>query len=180
MTSGGLLSASVTEVTASDGSAESPESTASAESTESTATEAATSNDDDDDSESSVTDTQESTSTAQVFHSLQPLTESQIQSAIEKGYAEFEGRSLSFSYPKSWYFTWLGNGEYGFTDNTAFSEYNNEVVKSNARLLVIVGELTEPCVYSKTKVIESIEYTVCAREPGLEKIVSAIADSIRK
>lgn len=131
-------------------------------------------------SSQSSASTESITSSGSVYHKLTPLTPEEVQATIAKGYASFEGRTLTFDYPTSWFFTWLGDGYYGFTDSKTFKESSEEVTKANSRIYVVVGQKTSECSYSRTKTLEAIEYTVCAREPGLESIVDHIAESVKK
>jgi hypothetical protein len=132
------------------------------------------SSDDEEDITSTDTD-----SSGTSLNQLQPLTQKEIQSTIAKGYSNFEGRSLVFDYPNDWLFTWLGDGHYGFTDYKTASLNDEDITFEISRLFVIVGDNSTTCSYSKAIERKGTNYTVCARETGLEELVNHIATTLR-
>lgn len=125
------------------------------------------------------TTTENETSTTQSFSDLEPLTAAEIQAAYDKGFSPFTGRMLSFEYPRMWYFSYLGDSKYGFTDDKTYQANNQEISQENSRILLIIGSAKDSCSASESVTLESTSYTVCAREPGLETITKKIASSIR-
>jgi hypothetical protein len=109
---------------------------------------------------------------------LEALSSAQVSAVVEKGYSPFSGRNLSFSYPKAWYFAYLEGGNYGFTDGESYSSGEDEVTLDNSRIMILAGKQDISCVDTAKKSIEDTEYTVCAREDGLEAVISDIAKSI--
>lgn len=116
----------------------------------------------------------------QSFSSLTPLTVAEVENVINKGFNPFQGRTLSFDYPKIWYFAYLGDGQYGFTDHGTYTESNSEIIESNSRVLIFSGSESTSCSYKKTERVGGTDYTVCAREPGLKEIIDTIAGSLKK
>lgn len=123
--------------------------------------------------------TENETSSSQSFSDLEPLTAAEIQAAYDKGFSPFTGRMLSFEYPRMWYFSYLGDSKYGFTDDKTYQSNNQEIRQENSRILLIIGAAKDSCSISESVTLESTSYTVCAREPGLESITKKIASSIR-
>ena len=132
--------------------------------------------------EEETTAPEDTTTTAEeqgeVMHEMEPLTDDQVARVIEKGFSPFQGRTLSFEYPKVWYFSYLGNGIYGFTDDETYKAAAEEITQKNSRLLVESGDLTVSCSYQQEQEVNDVTYTVCAREPGLKEVVDHIANSI--
>jgi len=126
-----------------------------------------------------TTPTTASTSTSQSFSDLPALTSAEIQAAYDKGFAPFTGRMLSFEYPRMWYFSYLGDSKYGFTDDKTYQANNQEISQGNSRIFLIIGSAKDSCSASESVTLESTSYSVCAREPGLEAIIKKIASSIR-
>ncbi|MDP2690964.1 MAG: hypothetical protein Q8O95_00990 [bacterium] len=116
----------------------------------------------------------------QSFTELEPLSPEEVNQVMEKGFSSFEGRSLSFEYPKVWYFSYLGNGKYGFTDDVTYKANEEQIDESTSRILLIAGSVDVPCAYKQETTLESTRYTVCAREPGLDQISDRVAESIKK
>lgn len=113
-----------------------------------------------------------------VLHDLEPLTADTISAIESKGYTPFSGRTLIFDFPKAWYFSYLEGGNYGFTDGESYLESDEEVTMGNSRILLIAGKQSIECVSEASQSIGDVQYTVCAREPGLEKVIQSIASSI--
>lgn len=114
------------------------------------------------------------------FTDLEPLSQSDIDRVLDRGFSPFEGRSLSFDYPKVWYFLYLGGGKYGFTDSDSYKANEEEVTEEISRVLLIAGMVDVSCNYKKTRSVEGTTYTLCTREPGLNEIADHIAESISK
>jgi len=114
------------------------------------------------------------------FTELTPLSQADVDHILEKGFSPFEGRTLSFDYPKVWYFSYLGDGKYGFTDDGTYKDSEEEINEVNSRLLIIAGSVDLSCTYKKSTSIDSTDYTVCTREPGLSEIADKISSSISK
>ncbi len=112
------------------------------------------------------------------LNNLEPLSSSQVDNVIAKGYSPFAGRTLSFDYPKAWYFAYLEGGNYGFTDGESYLSSEEEVTLENSRILIISGNQDLQCINKATKSINDTQYTVCARESGLEEVVADISKSI--
>lgn len=123
---------------------------------------------------------QENEEPGQSFSNLEPLSQADIDKVLEKGFSPFQGRTLKFDYPKLWYFTYLGDGKYGFTDDTTYKANNEEITEETSRVLIIVGSLSVSCTDTATKTIDDTSYTVCAREPGLGKIIDHMGQSLAK
>lgn len=129
------------------------------------------------DEENTEESTEEST---QSFSSLAPLSDSEIQKVVEKGFSPFQGRTLGFEYPKLWYFSYLGDGKYGFTDEATYKSSGEEITEENSRVLIVIGNLSVSCTGKSEKTIDSTTYTVCSREPGLSQIIERMGQSITK
>jgi hypothetical protein len=121
-----------------------------------------------------------SAESTQSFSTLEPLSASEIQNVIDKGFSPFQGRTLGFEYPKLWYFSYIGDGKYGFTDDATYKSAEEEITEENSRVLIVVGTLSVSCTEKATKTIDSTTYTVCAREPGLTQIIERMSESISK
>lgn len=124
-------------------------------------------------------ETETTTSSGPTFSTLEPLEESAIQRVVDKGFSPFEGRTLAFSFPSVWYFAYLGDGTYGFTDDTTYQENNEEIEISSSRMLLVVGNNNVSCAAEVTKTIEDTTYTVCTGESGLEEVAQKVADSLK-
>lgn len=120
------------------------------------------------------------TESAQSFSNLTPLTQADVDRVIEKGFSPFQGRTLGFEYPKLWYFSYLGDGKYGLTDETTFKDNGEEVTEDTSRVLLVMGTLNVSCTEKSTKEIDGTTYTVCARETGLSQIIERMSGSITK
>lgn len=117
---------------------------------------------------------------SQTYSSLTPLTTAEINNVIEKGFSSFQGKTLGFEYPKLWYFSFLGGGKYGFTDDATYKANQEEISESTSRIIIIVGSSDLSCTEKTTKTIADTTYTVCAREAGLTKIIQRMAESLSK
>jgi|CXWL01.1.fsa_nt_gi hypothetical protein len=131
-----------------------------------------------DDSPSTVEETQ--VNSEKSLTSLSSLSTENISKVLQKGFGSFSGRTITFDYPKSWYFSYLGDGKYGITDDITYAEAQQQITEDVSRILVIAGDLKITCVTTAVKTVENTEYTVCAREPGLKDMVDHIAESIVK
>ena len=109
---------------------------------------------------------------------LEPLSADEIQRTIDKGISSFQGRQLSFQYPTIWYFSYLEEGYYGFTDHETYVDQGEQVNRSNSRVFLLVDAPASSCVYNKETTVLGKTYTVCALQSGLNSIVDKIAESI--
>ncbi|MGE3278735.1 MAG: hypothetical protein AB7J40_02960 [Candidatus Altimarinota bacterium] len=129
---------------------------------------------------SSEQPSEEGEESGQSFSNLEPLSQSDIDKVLEKGFSPFQGRTLGFDYPKLWYFTYLGDGKYGFTDDATYKANSEEITEETSRVLIVVGNLSVSCTDTATKTIDDTTYSVCAREPGLGGIIDHMGQSISK
>jgi hypothetical protein len=118
------------------------------------------------------------TGSEESLNKLEALSSVQISSVIEKGYSPFSGRTLSFEYPKAWYFAYLEGGNYGFTDGESYKDAEEEVNMDNSRILIVSGKQEISCVATAKQTVNDTQYTVCAREAGLSEVIQSIAKSI--
>lgn len=108
------------------------------------------------------------------FTTLPPLSSDDVQKILTRGFNPFQGRAISFDYPKSWYFSYLGNGIYGMTDDKTYKE-KGEITEEWSRILIFNTTNTLSCSEKR----ESGDYTVCSKEPGLGSLLEKIAQSLR-
>lgn len=130
--------------------------------------------------EAAVEESESETLSEDSLTTLEALSSDEIQRVVDKGLSPFSGRTLSFGYPKVWYFAYLDGGGYGFTDGDSYADAEDEISIDNSRVLLLSGKSELSCVSTAKQSVEDTEYTVCAREPGLEKLIELIADSITK
>lgn len=109
-----------------------------------------------------------------------PLSEEEIKRIFEKGFTAFTGKMLSFEYPKSWYFSYLGNGMYGLTDDKTYQAAGEQVTEEGSRVLIVAGVLKTQCAEKIARSLDNTEYTVCSRETGLNEIIKKISESLKR
>lgn len=108
--------------------------------------------------------------------SLAPLSATEISRVFEKGFLTYQGHSLHFDYPKVWYFSNIGGGKYGMTDQKTYQANSNTVTFDVSRIVIEPSDPKETCASKQ----EKDAMLICAKSEGLEKIVEKIAESLGK
>lgn len=106
------------------------------------------------------------------------VSSEEAQAVLDKGFNTFEGRQLSFDYPKPWYFAHIGGGVYGMTTEDEYKEAGEEINSSNS-MIMIGTSIDESCAYKKTRKVEDTNYTVCARQESLASVADKVLESVK-